>query len=86
MMAATRTDPLLGTVLCYSKSGWPVKFVPEMKQCWTRLDQLTIENNNLLWGMRAVVPASLRSKVLQELHEGHPGMNKLKQLARSHVW
>ena len=30
MVAATRTDPLLGTVLCYSKSGWPVKCSPEM--------------------------------------------------------
>jgi len=86
MVAATRTDPLLGTVLRYSKSGWPVKFSPEMKPYWTRREQLIIENNILLWGMRVVVPASLRSKVLEELHEGHPGMNKMKQLARSHVW
>ena len=57
-----------------------------MKPYWTKWDQLTIENNILLWGMKVVVPVSPRSKVLEELHEGHPGMNRMKQLARSHVW
>ena len=86
MLSTTRTDPLLGTVLRYTKSGWPVKFAPELKPYWTRHEQLIIENNILLWGMRVVVPASLQAKVLTELHDGHPGMNKMKQIARSHVW
>ena len=27
-----------------------------------------------------------REAVLQELHEGHPGMTKMKALARMYVW
>ena len=84
--SATRTDPLLETVLRYTKSGWPVDVAPELKPYWTRRDQLIIENNILLWVMRVIVPTSLRCKVLKDLHDGYPGINRMKQIARSYVW
>ncbi|XP_029141632.1 uncharacterized protein K02A2.6-like, partial [Protobothrops mucrosquamatus] len=40
----------------------------------------------LLWGSRVVIPASLRSRILLSLHEGHPGIVRMKALARSHLW
>ena len=40
----------------------------------------------LLWGTRVVVPSSLLEKVLQELHDTHPGISRIKALARSYVW
>ena len=33
-----------------------------------------------------IVPPQGRDVVLQELHEGHPGMTKMKSLARMYVW
>lgn len=33
-----------------------------------------------------VIPLQLRGPVLQELHESHPGIVKMKMLARSYVW
>ena len=48
--------------------------------------QLTINNKCLLWGIRVVVPNKFHSDILQMLHEGHPGMTKMKSLARLHVW
>ena len=33
-----------------------------------------------------VVPATLKDKVLEELHGGHIGVAKMKALARGHVW
>ncbi|KAL1477958.1 hypothetical protein MTO96_035341 [Rhipicephalus appendiculatus] len=39
-----------------------------------------------MFGMRVIVPAKLRSLLLDELHEGHPGIVRSKQLARSYVW
>ncbi|XP_049528965.1 uncharacterized protein LOC125947740 [Dermacentor silvarum] len=36
--------------------------------------------------MRVIVPAKLRNLLLDELHEGHPGTVRSKQLARSYVW
>ncbi len=37
-------------------------------------------------GHRAVVPESLRSRVLQMAHEGHLGVVKVKQRCRDTVW
>ena len=45
-----------------------------------------MQDGCLLWGNRVVVPPQGRSKVIDELHEGHPGMTRMKQLARSFVW
>ena len=53
---------------------------------WKRRDQLTVEGDCVLWGIRVVVPAKLRARVLDELHQGHPGIVRMKSLARSHVW
>ena len=39
-----------------------------------------------MWGIRVVVPQKLRQQVLDELHLGHPGVVRMKSLARSHVW
>ncbi|XP_037564359.1 uncharacterized protein LOC119443722 [Dermacentor silvarum] len=36
--------------------------------------------------MQVIVPAKLRNLLLDELHEGHPGIVRSKQLARSYVW
>ncbi|XP_026569025.1 uncharacterized protein K02A2.6-like, partial [Pseudonaja textilis] len=40
----------------------------------------------LLWGTRVVIPKPLRTPVLKALHEGHPGIVRMKALARSYVW
>ena len=33
-----------------------------------------------------MIPTSLRSRVLHELNLEHPGVNRMKALARSFVW
>jgi len=49
-------------------------------------NELTIEKGILLWGIRVILPSKLKDQVLQEIHQGHPGTNRMKQIARSHVW
>ncbi|XP_065175252.1 uncharacterized protein K02A2.6-like [Sycon ciliatum] len=39
-----------------------------------------------MWGIRVVIPSPLRHRVLEELHSGHPGLVRMKALARSFVW
>ena len=51
-----------------------------------RSDELSTEGDCVLWGHRVIVPARCRRQVLAELHEGHLGCAKMKQLARRHVW
>ena len=83
---ATQTDPVLSKVRQYMLSGWPDAICPELKPYATRHYELTVEAGCLLWGMRVVVPESCRKGVLGELHISHPGMVKMKSLARVHVW
>ena len=52
----TCKDPILSKVTRYLKRGWPTK-VPEAIQPYsTRRNELTIEANCLLWGIRVVIP------------------------------
>ena len=45
-----------------------------------------MEADCLLQGTRVVIPPSLREKVLQELHEEHQGISKMKALSCICVW
>ena len=33
-----------------------------------------------MWGIRAIVPKSLQSQVLKELHQEHPGISRMKDV------
>ena len=53
-----------------------------------RKDELCVEYGKelLLMGDRVVIPMALRTRILEELHRGHPGMVRMKGLARGYVW
>ncbi|XP_063775454.1 uncharacterized protein K02A2.6-like, partial [Pseudophryne corroboree] len=51
-----------------------------------RRDQLSVCQGTLLCGSRVVIPPKLQNRVLENLHEGHLGTVKIKNLARSYVW
>lgn len=49
--------------------------------------EYTTEQGVLFRGHRVVIPKSLQKKMLDELHETHPGITKMKELARGYcVW
>lgn len=83
----TRNDPFLSVVLRRVLEGG-LNF--EARECFkpfvARGKELTTESGCLLWGSCVIVPEALRSKVINELHEVHPGMSRRKALARSYVW
>ena len=87
--AATRRDTTLSRVVTLVKSGWPEE-APELTESyrpyWRRRQELSLLDGCLLWGMRVVVPPSLMPQLLKELHETHPGIVKMKGLARSYLW
>ena len=49
-------------------------------------NELSVHDGCILRGSRVVVPSVGRNAVLEMLHEGHPGNNRMKGLARSVVW
>ena len=84
---ATSTDPLLSKVMRYTRHGWlnDNKVEDQLKPYFHSKKELTIERNCLMWGIRVIVPQIYQQKVLNELHLDHPGMSRMKSIARSYV-
>ena len=52
----------------------------------SKREELSVHKGCILWGSRVVMPHQGQEMVLQELHEEHPGMTRMKSLARMYVW
>ncbi|XP_037560890.1 uncharacterized protein K02A2.6-like [Dermacentor silvarum] len=59
---------------------------PEFRFYADRKLQMSVQEDCILLGSRVIIPSALQQEVLRLLHEGHPGMTKMKAIARSHVW
>ena len=57
-----------------------------MKPFTVRKTELSVQDGCLLWGNRVIVPQQGRKQLLQELHEGHPGIARMKSRARMFFW
>ncbi|XP_062574192.1 uncharacterized protein K02A2.6-like [Saccostrea cucullata] len=84
----TQKDNVLSHILdCVSKGHNDLPADDERFRLYSnRFKELTCHQNCLMWGNRVVVPEKLRDRVLQDLHEGHIGIVKMKSIARSYVW
>lgn len=58
----------------------------EMKPYRNHCSELIVQDVCLIWGARVVVPPPARKQLLEKLHMGHPGITRMKSLARSFVW
>jgi len=83
---ATGQDPILSRVLLYTRKGWPGRVPDVLKPYHIRKQELTVEDGCILWGIRVLIPRCLQEDILTELHQGHPGVSRMKTLSRSHVW
>ncbi|XP_053238226.1 uncharacterized protein K02A2.6-like, partial [Podarcis raffonei] len=82
----SKKDRVISRVLDWVWRGWPSSSPgPEFAGYTTRKHELSAHKGCLLWGSRVVVPQSLRKRVLTALHETHPGVVRMKALARSYV-
>ena len=86
LRAATGSDPVLSKVLRYTKGTWPYQIPQHLRPFSERRNELTVEEGCLLWGFRVIIPQNLREKLLQELHQDHPGVTRMKSVARSYMW
>jgi transposase InsO family protein len=85
----TITDPVLAQVVANMERGWPVNTASLPKELHTFFEkraELSLEENMLLWRGRIVVPVSLQTTMLQLLHEGHPGISAMRDLAKFYAW
>ena len=84
--SATRRDPVLSKVATYARTSWPDKVPEELKPYYSRQHEIGLESGCVMWGIRVIVPRSLQRRVLESLHETHPGATRMKAIARSYLW
>ena len=84
----TSRDPTLSRVAHFTLNGWPGKVeVPDnLKSYYLKRNELTVEEGCLLRGTRVVIPAKYQELLLAELLLNHPGIVRMKAVARLHVW
>ncbi|XP_060539009.1 uncharacterized protein K02A2.6-like, partial [Pantherophis guttatus] len=67
--------------------GWPSEKTEERFSPFARKQkELSTIKGCLLWGDRVLIPSTLQRRTLETLHKGHPGIVRMKALARSYVW
>ena len=86
--SSTRTDPTLSKVYRFCADGWPTVALadPDLTPHYRRRTELSIQDGCVLWGSRVVIPNDLRSSLFDELHSGHAGLSRIKELARNYLW
>ena len=82
----TQKDPTLSRIYKYIQNGWPNQCPEELKQFVRWKSELSTLNGCILFGSRVLVPPPGRKQLLLELHQGHPGISRMKSLARMYLW
>ena len=82
----TSKDPVLSRVKELVLQGWVDTTDEQLQPYQRRKDELSIHAGCILLGSRVVVPPAGRQKIMEELHQGHPGITRVKGLARGFVW
>ena len=83
----TIEDPVSSKVKGLLINGWKGDDGSEdLRPCRQRQEELSLQDNCILWGCRVVIPKPGQRLILEELHSGHQGISKMKSLARSFVW
>jgi transposase InsO family protein len=76
----------LQTVIKFMQTSWPQikKQVSDTEAAdyFNLRGELQVVNNCLFLGDRPVIPPKLRKRILEDLHEGHPGASRMQALAR----
>ncbi|XP_026016758.1 uncharacterized protein K02A2.6-like [Astatotilapia calliptera] len=85
---ATQRDPELQKAIIFIRQGWPRRMAKSspLQGFYAARSHLSESDGLVLYHDRIVIPTALRPSVLDQLHEGHQGLTKCRERARSTVW
>ena len=82
-------DPTFKVLMHYTNVGWPC----EHRVLWQELhpycnfrDELSVEDGLVTKSSRILIPSALRQKTLEQIHDGHQGIEKCMLKARESVF
>ena len=84
----TEQDRHLSKVKGWIQRGWPDEQLreKELHPYYRKRYDLIVEDGCIVWGSRVVIPTKGRNQVKKMLHQGHPGIDRMKRLARGYMW
>ena len=84
---ATRKDPTLWKAINFIRTEWPsTKFNGNIKHLANRRESHCVVNDCLMFHDRVVILATLRAQLLRKFYSGHPGISRMKSIARSYAY
>lgn len=84
VIQATALDPEMQKLrVCIANDSWDRG---DLKQYGPFRHEYTYVNSLILRGSKLVIPTSLRPRMLQLAHEGHPGQSLMKRRLRERCW
>jgi len=81
-------DPICSKVIEFCQRGWPSnKNLDFSLQPYKKVsDDLCYHQGLLMKGSRLVIPSSLQKSILERIHEGHQGIVKCRERAKTSIW
>ena len=79
-------NPVLARVRTFVTKGWNSTCEDALSPYHSRKHELSMLDGCVLWGNIVIVPVAGRKDVTELLHVGHPGITKMKNIARPVVW
>ncbi|XP_055708916.1 uncharacterized protein K02A2.6-like [Phlebotomus papatasi] len=87
---ATQSSESLQDVVNYIKGGWPTSLKSirskEVAKYFKIRNALSLIHDCVFYRERIVVPEQFRKKIITQLHDAHPGMSRMKSIARGYVF
>ena len=77
----TKLDKVLSRVHAYVLLGWPALVDASFNPYSSRWHELFVCNGCVLWGNRVIIPKAGRQHILEEVHDSHQGMSRMKERA-----
>ncbi|MCP4343164.1 MAG: DDE-type integrase/transposase/recombinase, partial [Desulfobulbaceae bacterium] len=87
--SASKSDPVIQKIKKYMVTAWPSKnsLSGDIRVFFKHRDELSVFGDCLFLGERLVIPAAKQDSILQILHTGHPGRNRMQQkYNESYFW
>ena len=89
VLQETNKDKELQSLKHYISTGWPAKrsqILVSFHSYWNFREELTIESGILMKNSKVLIPGTLRQKYLDQIHQGHQGIEACRSRAREFVF